>query len=311
MRAVAVTEAGGYDVLEVIEREVSEPGPGEVRIAVAAAAVNPIDSAIRIHGNAEAGPAPWVPGMDAAGVIDAVGPQVDRLAAGQEVMAVVKARRPEGGAQAEQIVVPAAGVVPIPAGLTPAQASTLPMNGLTACLALDTLGLSAGQTLAVSGGAGLLASYAIAIAKADFGLRVIADASEEDENLVRSFGADEVVSRGDDFSAAVRELADGGVDGVLDTADLGDAALAAVRDGGTMVSVRGWKPEADVRRIRVIPIRVGAVLDRTDWLEVLARMATSGSLKLRPTTDYPPEQAGEAQRLMDEGGRRDRGVIVF
>ena len=108
---------------------------------------------------------PGIPGMDAAGVIESAGEGVERLKVGDEVMAVVTPRRPEGGAQIELLVVPAASVVPIPNGATLAQASTLPMNGLTARLALDLIKLSAGQTLAVSGGAGLLAHYMIVLAK--------------------------------------------------------------------------------------------------------------------------------------------------
>lgn len=96
-----------------------------------------------------------VPGLDAAGVVEAVGTGVSRLCVGQEVMAAVLARRPEGGAHAQHVVVPAASVVPIPRGATLAEASTLPMNGLTALLSLQTAGLREGQTLAVSGGAGV------------------------------------------------------------------------------------------------------------------------------------------------------------
>src|SRR5215213_19973 len=136
MRAVGITEPGSYEVLDVVELETPEPGPDEVRIAVAAAEVSPADSILRMKGNAETVPAPWIPGWDAAGAIDAVGPGVERLALGQSVMVAVTPRRAEGGAQAEQIVVPAASVVPIPDGLTLEQASTLPMNGLTARLGL-------------------------------------------------------------------------------------------------------------------------------------------------------------------------------
>src|SRR5919199_7026305 len=113
-------------------------------------------------------------------------------------MAAVTPRRPEGGAQIELIVVPAASVVPIPDGATLAQAATLPMNGLTALLGLDLLDIPAGGTLAVSGGAGLLASYVSPLAK-ERGLRVLADAKPEDEELVRGYGADIVVPRGEGF----------------------------------------------------------------------------------------------------------------
>src|SRR5947209_7564689 len=122
MRAVGIPEAGDVDVLTVIDRPVREAGEGEVRIAVKAAAVNPTDIGLRQRGGGDL-PAPWTPGMDAAGTIESVGPGVDRLQPGQEVMAAVSPRRPEGGAQAELIVVPAASVVPIPDGATPQHAA--------------------------------------------------------------------------------------------------------------------------------------------------------------------------------------------
>ena len=94
---------------------------------------------------------------------------------GERVMAAVTPRRVEGGAQSELLLVPAASVAAVPDRASLAEAATLPMNGLTALLALELLALRPGQSLAVTGGAGLLASYAIAIA-AERGLRVITDA---------------------------------------------------------------------------------------------------------------------------------------
>lgn len=205
----------GLRSLSVVKRPVREPGPGEVHIAVRSAAVNPADIALRQTGGGDVR-SPWTPGMAAAGTIEAVGEGVDRLRVGDEVMAAVNPRRPEGGAQAELIVVPAASVVPIPDGVTLQQASTLPMNGLTAELGLEVLALKAGQTLAVTGGAGLLASYVIPLAK-ECGLRVVADAKPDDEELVRGFGADVVVPRGERFASAVREAVPEGVDGLFDT----------------------------------------------------------------------------------------------
>src|SRR5436190_528370 len=153
MRAVRITKAGGPEVLTVTDHPVRAAGAGEVRIAVKAAAVNPTDILMRENPEVYAKGSPGIPGMDAAGLIESVGGGVERLKVGDEVMAVVTPRRPEGGAQIELLVVPAASVVQIPSGATLAQASTLPMNGLTARLALDLIKLSAGQTLAVSGGA--------------------------------------------------------------------------------------------------------------------------------------------------------------
>ena len=315
MRAVVITKPGDVDVLKVADRSAREPAEGEVRIAVKAAAVNPTDIGLRQRGGGGGGGAdlepPWVPGMDAAGVIEAVGPGVDRLHVGDEVMAAVSPRRAEGGAQQELLVVPAALVVPIPDGASLSEAATLPMNGLTALRGLDMLGLRSGETLAVAGGAGLLASYVIPLAK-ERGLRVIADAIPEDEELVKSFGADVVVPRSDDFAGAIRQVAPDGADGVYDTALLYRDALGAVQDGGGIVFVRGWDgQEVEDRGVRVHPVFVARVLERTDWLEELRTLASAGKLKLRVAGEYPPEQAAEAHRVMDAGGLRGRAVIVF
>lgn len=303
VRAVGITRPGGPEVLAVVERPVREPGPGEVRLRVRAAAVNPTDIGLRRQG-AEGLEPPWVPGMDAAGAVESVGEGVDRLAPGDEVMAAVTPRRPEGGAQSELVVAPAASVVPVPDGASPEEAATLPMNGLTARLALEELGLRRGDTLAVTGGAGLLASYAIPLAKRR-GLRVIADARPDDEALVRGFGADEVLPRGDGFPAAVRDA--GPADGVLDTALLGPAAFPALRDEGAMAVVRGWPYGDPERGITIHAVRVATVLERTDWLEELRE----AGLQLRVAGTYPPERAADAHRAMEAGGLRGRAVIVF
>ena len=308
-RAVGIPRPGGPEVLEVIDRPVREPGPGEVRIAVSAAAVNPTDIGLRAAGGGDL-PPPWTPGMDAAGTVESLGADVHALTTGQDVMAAVTPRRPEGGAQAQLLVVPAASVVPIPADASLDQAATLPMNGLTALRGLEMLGLSAGDTLAVSGGAGLLGSYAIGLAH-DQGLRVIADARPADEDLVRGFGADVVLPRSDDFAAAVRQVEPGGVAGVYDTALLNAAALGAIRDGGGLAVVRGWPGSPPPRGIAVHPVMVREVLDRTEWLQQLRALASDGRLQLRVAGRYPPERAAEAHRLMDAGGLRGRALIVF
>ncbi len=198
----------------------------------------------------------------------------------------------------------------VPDGLSFAEAATLPMNGLTALRGLEMLGLSAGDTLGVAGGAGLLASYVIAFAKAQ-GLRVIADAGPADEELVRGFGADVVVPRGD-FGAAVRAVEPGGVDAVYDTALLYREALPAIRDGGDLLVVRGWFDTDPVPRdIAVHAVMVGQVLERTDWLEQIREFASDGRIAARVARELAPEEAGEGHRLMEAGGLRGRCVIAF
>ena len=184
------------------------------------------------------------------------------------------------------------------------------MNGLTALRGLELLDLAPGETLAVSGGAGLLASYVIGLAR-ERGLRVIADAKAGEEDVVRGFGADVVVARSDDFAGAVREVEPDGVAAVYDTALLNEAAFGAIRDGGGLAVVRGWAGGDAPRGIQVHPVFVREVLERTEWLEELRRLAGEGRLTLRVAGSYPPEQAAEAHRLMDAGGLRGRALIVF
>src|SRR3954469_14761354 len=288
MRAVTITRPGGPEVLTVIDHPVRAAAAGEVRIAVKAAAVNPTDILMRENPEVYAKGSPGTPGMDAAGVVESVGEGVKRLKVGAGGVAVATPRRPEGGAQIELLVVPASSVVPIPSGTTLAQASTLPMNGLTARLALDLIKLSAGQTLAVSGGAGLLAHYMIVMAK-QRGLRVIADAKPSETELVRSYGADVVVPRGDRFGSEVRAEVPGGVDALFDTAVLGRGSFSAIRDGGAYVPVRGWDGSPSERDIHIRPVMVMEALRRPDWLNELRDRASSGPIRRRAAGECPPQ----------------------
>ncbi len=307
--AITFKRPGGYEVIEISQRTVRSPGVGEVRITVKAAAVNPTDAGLRERGIPDQN---WivVPGMDAAGIIESVGPGVMRLRAGQKVMAAVMPRRPEGGAQAQHIVVPAASVVPIPEGVSLAEASTLPMNGLTALRALELAALERGQFLAVSGGAGLLAYYAIVAAKQQ-GQRVIADAKPEEAELVRSYGADIVVERGPGFADAIRREVRGGVDALLDTALLAEKSFGAIRDDGVYVPVRGWGDKPSERGIKIKPVFVFEVLERTEWLERLRDLVAAGQIKLRVAGEYAPARVADAQRALAAGGLRGRAVILF
>jgi NADPH:quinone reductase len=314
VQAVGVTEWGGPDALGVVTLPDPEPGPGELRIRVHAAVVNPTDTVLRSGGRAQRlkdVPPPHVPGMDAAGVLDAIGADTDTdLAPGDHVMAVVV---PLGahGAYAERVVVPAGSVVRTPARASDAEAATLPMNGLTARVALDALALEAGQVLAVTGAAGAVGGYAVQLAKAD-GLRVVADAGPSDEALVRALGADIVLPRGDGFASRVRARWPDGVDGLVDGALLDGAAAAAVRDGGAMATLRGYDGSGlGDRGVRFSPVYVRHhATDRTR-LERLRAQAEAGVLTLRVARTFPAEEASEAHRLLEVGGVRGRLVLLF
>ena len=312
MRAVAVTEWGGPDALRVVDLPTPEAGPGQVRIRVHAAAVNPTDTLLRDGSRAERlrdVPAPHVPGMDAAGVLDQIGPGVQTdLRIGDPVMAVVL---PHGahGAYAELIVVPAESVVRAPAGASHAEAASLPMNALTVRAALDVLGLRPGQTLAVTGAAGAVGGYAVQLGKAD-GLRVIADAAPADEKLVTSLGADVVVPRGDDFGARVREVLPDGADGLIDAALLDEQAGPAVRDGGRIATVRGYQGPGD-RGITFHPVLVRDYAREQAKLDRLREQVEQGQVTLRVAQTFPAEQAAEAHRILEAGGTRGRLILEF
>ena len=306
--AVQYSGLGGDEVISLANRSVRGPETGEVRIRVMAAAVNPTDTLLR-HPRFAHTAFPLTPGMDAAGIVDAIGEGVSRLSVGDEVMAAVGPLRPEGGAQATYIVIPAASAVPKPRGVTFSEAATIPMNGLTAIHALDVAELSAGQTLAVTGGAGWLAYLTVVLAKLR-GLRVVADAKRAEVELVRGYGADVVLDRDEPFAEAVRREFPAGVDALIDTALLGETVFSALKDRGIYIPVRGWRDEPDPR-IQIKVVHVNNVLERTDWLEELRDLVASGKILPRVAREYPPQQVAEAQRLLLSGGVRGRPVIIF
>lgn len=312
MRGVGVFEFGAPDVLQVIDLPEVHAGPDEIRVRVHAAAVNPTDLSIRNGARAETlnqiAP-PYVPGMDAAGVIDEIGPgtQTD-LTVGTPVMAMVV---PIGnhGAYRESIVLSVDSVARAPKGFSHPEVSTLPMNGLTARLSLDQLALRAGQTIAVTGAAGAYGGYVIQIAKNE-GLRVIADASSVDESLVSTLGADIIVPRGDDFSQQVRKVVPEGVDGLADGAVLSELAVGAVRNGGSFAAVRGWAGTGE-RDITFHRTMVREYNHRSDLLDQLRQLAETKVVTLRVAGTYESNQASEAHRRLEARGTRGRCVIIF
>ncbi|WP_327043038.1 NADP-dependent oxidoreductase [Micromonospora ureilytica] len=318
MRAVGLLRYGGPEVLRVVELPTPHAGPGEVRIRVRAAAVNPADTLIRAGMTPVRlrGGDPLLPGQDIAGIIDEVGSGViGALAPGDLVMAMVNPTREAGGGYAEWVVLPESWVVPAPAGVSPAEAATLPLNGLTALHALDQLRLSSGRTLAVTGAAGAVGGYAVQLAKAA-GHRVLADAAPGDAELVAALGADVTVARGPGVADRFREYAPDGVDAAVDAALLGSALLPAVRAGGAVALLRGGpdpalRAQADQRRIDMVSAYVHEYDGRRDKLDLLRRLAEEGALTLRVAGRFPPEEAARAHQLLEAGGVRGRLVIEF
>jgi NADPH2:quinone reductase len=311
VRAVGVTEFGGPEALHLVDVPEGHAGPGQVRLRVTAATVNPTDTHAVAGAYAGRDPVkqpPWVPGMDVAGVVDEVGEGVEHVVVGEAVMGVVVPTGAHGGYR-ESLVLPADSVVRAPKNATDVEAATLPMNGLTARFSLDLMGLRPGQVLAVTGAAGAYGGYVVQLAKAD-GLTVVADASEADERLVRDLGADVVVRRGDDVAARIRERFPDGVDGLADGAVQDALVLPAVRDGGAVATVRGYRGDGE-RDLRVFPTLVRKVAQDRAALDRLRQQAEDGVVTLRVNRPLPAEEAAEAHRLLAQGGVRGRLVLTF
>lgn len=302
MRAVVITQPGGPEALQIIQAELPEPAAGEVRIRVAAAAVNPVDVITRQGVFHELG---WITqpgttglGWDVAGTIDAVGAGVEGWSKGTAVAAIRDTLDVPLGTYAEAVIVPAAAIAAIPSGLSAAKAATLPLNALTADQALDLLNLPAGASLLVTGAAGAVGGFAIALA-AKRGLRVTAVARAGDEAFVRGAGAEIFVTDLGDLQHHY--------DGVLDAASQVAPALAAVKDGGVYIGVTPSSVPATVRGIRVDAVRVHADGAR---LAELLNLAVAGSLEPRIAGSLPLAEAAQAQRNLTQGGQRGRWVLV-
>ncbi|KUN17659.1 hypothetical protein AQJ11_38030 [Streptomyces corchorusii] len=220
MRAATVSRFGGPEAVEITEHPLPVPGEGQVRIKVKAAAINPVDVAMR--SGVFGGQGPVGLGFDVAGVVDTVGPGAD-WKVGERVFAVVTGHHKPLGTHADHIVVDAGILAPSPASLDDVHAATLPLNATTASQVFDLLDLSAGQSLLVVGANGGVGAHATELAY-QRGWKVTGTAAAC-EDFVRARGADHFLARDETPEPA-------SFDGVLDTASLGAAALAAVRDGG-------------------------------------------------------------------------------
>ncbi len=294
---------GGPEVQEFFDRRDPAPGPGEVLIRVDVAGVNPLDHLLRaglVPGLDGGRPFPRVLGMEAAGTVLALGEDVDGLEVGDAVFGFALTG---GGTYAETTVLSASNTARIPAGLPATVAATLPIAGTTAVDALDQLGLPAGATILVNGVGGGV-GLAVARLAAARGLRVLGTGSAAKREQAEAAGVRFLDYTAEDVVAEARELAPGGVDGIVDL--VGGTSLRAVaplaREPHTVLAV-GDQSVADIGG-RFVERR----LDRAN-LERAARLALEGVLAPVITAVHPLSDAPAALAVVESGHTAGKVVI--
>ena len=295
-RTAVVRSPDGPDSIEIIEVPVVEPGPGQVRVEIAGAAVNPVDLALAagvfhrlglIHQPDHTGL-----GWDFAGTVVATGPDVD-LPVGSRVAGLVDGFDRDFGTYAEQLIVPASHTALVPDGLDLVTAATVPLNGLAAAQLVDLLGDGGGRSLLVTGAAGAVGGYVVPLAQ-ERGWRVTGLARAKDEKFVRGLGAD--------FTTEAAP----GWDAVADGAVLQEQGVALVRDDGLFVGVQ---PGAAPAEERGVTVRVLVAHPDGARLAQLLDATASGHLLARVHAVLPLDQVATAHRAIAKGGVRGRYVL--
>lgn len=315
MLAIGLTEYGGPEVLKLIELPEPHAKTTEVRIKVKAAGVNPVDVMVRDGSLADwfgDTKTPYIPGMDVTGIIDELGPEVDPeldLSVGQEVVGVVD-NFGSYGAYSQYICLPAQSVISLPLNTTYLSAASFLMNALTARQALDTLKLKAGSTLLVTGSAGAVGAYVVALAKSE-GLDVLATGSIKDHDFLKGIGAKHIIPRDKPIIDEIKKIYPNGVDGVVDTACLGEVLMPAVRSAGVIISLRPTSFEDQARNIKSIFVNVRDRLTDHAAISRLGDQVAGGVLPLRVAATFPAIEARQAHQRLAQGGIRGRIILDF
>ncbi|MFF3516500.1 NADP-dependent oxidoreductase [Streptomyces sp. NPDC002573] len=296
--AITFSEYGAPEVLRLTEVTTPEPGPGQVRIRVRAASVNPIDLKIRSGLMAGTFPAhfPVIPGLDAAGVVDAAGEGAD-AAVGDEVLGTAV-----GGSYSEYALLDRP--VAKPENLSWEAAASLVTVALTASRVLAQLGVEEGQTLLIHGAGGSVGTAAVQLAVAD-GITVIGTAGEHDIERVTGLGAT-AVRYGDGWVERVKDAARRGVDFVLDASGAGVLAdsVALTGDSARVITI------ADMSAAQHgVRFSAGGADQAGYSLPELVRSAAAGKLSVPVWRTYPLAEAAQAHTDLE--ARRNRGKAVL
>jgi NADPH2:quinone reductase len=302
---VTMTQFGGPDVLRLEESLVEPPQPHEVEVEVKAIGVNPADAKMRA--GFFGGEPPVQLGLEAAGVVTAVGTAVTTVQIGDEVIAF---RAP--GAYASTLVVPETAIVAKPASLSWEQAAGLSVVSTTAVHVLEATNVGDGDVVLVHGAAGGVGQMVLQLA-ALRGARVIGTSSDANADLVRELGAVHV-AYGEGLQERVEAVAPGGVDVALDLAGTPEAlqvSLDSVADRSRIATIvpSAAAAEAGIRRLGGGPGAEPGTEIRDAARAEIARLAGEGLVRVRVAKAFPLAEVAEAHRLI-EGGHVDGKVIL-
>ena len=307
MRTTRQSSFGDPSVIEIVETDLPEPGSGQVRIAVLAAGVNPVDANVRSGFYPLLGEPPFTLGWDVAGVVDAVAPGVTAYAPGDRVFGLIGFPA-AAGTHAEHVVADHDQLVSVPDALTMEEAAALPLAGLTAWQALVGIAdVGPGDTVLVPRAAGGVGHLAVQIAVAR-GARVVAVASGPRRELLLGLGAERVV----DYTSEDVARAVAGVDVVLDL--LGgthsSAYAGTLRPGGLFLSVfPGDVDEAVAERLGIRHAGLLVTPSAPD-LRALVALVEDGRLRVVVQEALPLAQVARAHELVDAGHVTGKLVLV-
>jgi putative PIG3 family NAD(P)H quinone oxidoreductase len=320
MRAVEISEFGGPDVLRLTTRPLPMPGPQEVLIRIDAAGVNRPEVLQRMGLYPPPEGASDIPGLEAAGVVEAIGSAVTSVRKGDAVCALLT-----GGGYAEFALAHEGSCLPVPKGLSPEEAAGLPETVFTVWAnAFDDGALRPGETLLVHGGTSGIGATAIGIAKA-YGAKVVATASSAEKcAAIEKLGADLALDyTSDDWEKKISAF--GGADVVLDMTggDFVARNLEAMNPGGRHVSIaflRGVEARINVMTIMRKRLRLSGSTMKSRPFAEKQRLAAAIRAHVwpliengewRPTIDriFPLSKAAEAHRFMESGGHTGKIIL--
>jgi len=315
VRAVVISRFGGPEVLELVEVPDPVPGPREVRIAVRAAAVNPVDAANRSDGTWANLRLPAIIGSDFSGVIDSVGANVSEWRPGDEVFGAAPFRESRQGTYAELHLADPGTIARKPANLSHVEAAAVPLAGGTAHTVINRrLSVESGERVLIHGAGGGVGVFAVQLVAAA-GAQAIALASRRHHELLLRLGATAAIDyRDPDALAIAHQRAGGEFDAVADF--VGGTCLSrslpSIREGGRAATIVDLQGDLDLALDRNITLH-GVLLDRADRsLFDELRVAIEAD-RLRPVVSavLPLQQVAEAHRLLEAGHVQGKLVIAI